>query len=234
MNPTNPPAAPPAAADTRFQKGNRGGPANPYARQCAQFRQALHEMVTKDDIQDLACDLLRLAKGGSLAAIKLLFAYVIGKPTPVPDPDRVELEDWKLLQEEVRHTREEVEVAFHGQPASTWTGPARVALDVNRTRIQADMLEQLGRHEEAVALRQAKLSRPDDPTTNGDSPAGAAAAAEPPPRPAYYAAGRPSMTNEFSGAPPAGGRPMPNGLSPAGREEDGLLAAFRRFYDQQR
>jgi hypothetical protein len=43
--------------------------------------------------------LIEQARGGDLAAIKLLFAYAIGKPSEGVDPDRVDVEEWKLALE---------------------------------------------------------------------------------------------------------------------------------------
>jgi hypothetical protein len=83
----------------RFARGNKGGPGNPFARRTAQFRKVLLEMVTDEDIQAAARKLIEQARAGDLAAIRLLFSYTIGKPAAAVDPDRVDVEEWKLLQE---------------------------------------------------------------------------------------------------------------------------------------
>jgi hypothetical protein len=83
----------------RFAKGNPGGPGNPFARKTAQFRKVLQETVTDEDIQAAARKLIEQARAGDLAAIRLLFSYTIGKPAAAVDPDRVEVEEWKLMQE---------------------------------------------------------------------------------------------------------------------------------------
>jgi hypothetical protein len=209
------PQAAPHAADTRFQKGNLGGPGNPYARQCAAFRKAIHEALDESDFRALAADLKVMARSGNLAAIKLLLAYAIGKPTPAPNPDRVELEDWKQLQEEVQHTKEAVENAFHGIPVDTWTAPARIALDVNKTRMRATMLEQMGHPERAQDLRLVKLGRPDDPLA--DAPAGKKDG---------------PMANGSKGKPTRE-KPIANGFSEPAAGNDGLLEAFRRMMAEE-
>src|SRR5581483_7032067 len=71
----------------RFAVGNAGGPGNPFARQTAALRAYLIEHVTERDLQDILDILLLNAKGGHLPSIKLLFAYVLGKPKPVVEPD---------------------------------------------------------------------------------------------------------------------------------------------------
>jgi hypothetical protein len=74
----------------RFLPNNSGGPGNPFARQVALLRKALIAAVSADDIAAIAEKLKEKALAGDLAAIKILFGYVLGKPTPVPDPDEVE------------------------------------------------------------------------------------------------------------------------------------------------
>jgi hypothetical protein len=64
----------------RFVKGNPGGPGNPHHRKVAGLRQALLNIVTEEDVEAIARKLIDVAKEGSLAAIKLFLAYVIGKP----------------------------------------------------------------------------------------------------------------------------------------------------------
>jgi len=87
------------AANGRFAKGNKGGTGNPFARQIAGFRKALVNAVTETDMAELARILLHKAREGDVAAMKLLFAYVLGKPAEAPDPDRLDLDDFQLLRE---------------------------------------------------------------------------------------------------------------------------------------
>jgi hypothetical protein len=83
----------------RFTTGNAGGSGNPFARQCAAFRARLCQVVTEEDIEEAARQLVARARAGELAAIKLLFAYVIGKPTEAPDPDTLDTQEWRQFQE---------------------------------------------------------------------------------------------------------------------------------------
>ena len=99
---TTPPAEDAPAIDRasggRFAKGNRGGPGNPFARQTAALRAALIQAVTEQDIKDIVTVLVRDAKRGQPAAIKLLFSYVIGKPAAAIDPDTLDMQEMDLLQ----------------------------------------------------------------------------------------------------------------------------------------
>jgi ABC-type Fe3+ transport system substrate-binding protein len=62
------------------------GPGNPYARQVASLRCALLAAVTEEDIQAVAQAMIAKAKEGNPAAAKLLFQYVLGKPSETVDP----------------------------------------------------------------------------------------------------------------------------------------------------
>ena len=88
-------------ANGRFVKGNSGGPGNPFARQVAALRRALIDAITEEDIKDIATAMLIKARAGDVAAAKLVFSYVLGRPAEAPDPDRLDLDDWQLLHEKV-------------------------------------------------------------------------------------------------------------------------------------
>jgi hypothetical protein len=74
----------------RFTKSNRGGPGNPYNRRVAELCRIMLEEVSDDAMRGIIQVLLHKAQTGDLAAIKLVLQYVLGKPTPAPDPDAVE------------------------------------------------------------------------------------------------------------------------------------------------
>lgn len=89
------PAAQPSPgrdAKGRFTTGNTGGPGNPFGRRLAAMRQAVMNAVSADDIEALLKKLLEMAMGGDLAAAKLVLQYAVGKPKPVAEPDRTEIE----------------------------------------------------------------------------------------------------------------------------------------------
>src|SRR5260370_25420622 len=95
---------PPPAEDSgrdalgRFTKGNPGGAGNPFARRVAARRSVLLECVTDKDMEHVACELVVQAKMGNLAAIKLLFQYVLGKPAATVDPDTLDLQEMELFR----------------------------------------------------------------------------------------------------------------------------------------
>src|SRR5581483_7476493 len=85
----------------RFRTGNPGGPGNPFGRQYAQLRQTLFDVVTPQAMRTLAQDLLCQASLGNLPALRLLLLYTVGRPVEPADPDRVNVEEWKLTRESI-------------------------------------------------------------------------------------------------------------------------------------
>src|SRR5205823_3604927 len=86
-------------ANGRFAPGNKGGSGNPFARQVAALRQALLDAVSPDDLAEIAKALADKAKRGDVAAAKVLLTYLVGKPAPAPDPDRLDVEEVGRLRE---------------------------------------------------------------------------------------------------------------------------------------
>lgn len=70
----------------RFITGNPGGPGNPHAGRVARLRARLLSAVGEGDIDDLVSAMLERARGGDIAAARLLLEYTIGKPASAPDP----------------------------------------------------------------------------------------------------------------------------------------------------
>jgi hypothetical protein len=82
----------------RFKPGNIGGPGNPFARRVAALRTALIETVKEDDMRYIAEQLVVMARLGDMAAIKLLFQYVLGKPAAAVDPDTLDHQELDLYR----------------------------------------------------------------------------------------------------------------------------------------
>jgi hypothetical protein len=61
------------------------------------MRAILDAVVDDARFQRIAGKLADLAEGGDIEAIKLVFAYQLGRPRIAPDSDRLDLEEWKLL-----------------------------------------------------------------------------------------------------------------------------------------
>src|SRR5262245_46223896 len=104
----------------RFLAGNGGGPGNPFARQVAKLRSALVQRVTEEDIVQIAEQLIVQAKLGNVAAIKLLFQYVLGKPADTVNPDILDIEEWRQCYQPLGQIMQEV-------PETMETLPAKVA-----------------------------------------------------------------------------------------------------------
>ena len=84
----------------QFAKGNPGGPGNPYARRVARLRATLLDAVGENGLADIVQGMVTAAKGGDVAAAKLLLSYLLGKPVESVEPDYVEIHERKLQSKE--------------------------------------------------------------------------------------------------------------------------------------
>ena len=80
----------------QFAKGNPGGPGNPYARHVARLRASLIEAVGDDGLAEIVQGMVTAAKGGDVAAAKLLLSYLLGKPAESVEPDYVDIHERQL------------------------------------------------------------------------------------------------------------------------------------------
>jgi len=103
-------------ANGRFTAGNRGGPGNPFKRQVAGIRQALIKSISEEEIHRVGRKLLELSLEGNVPAAKLLFEYVIGKPLPAPEPDRLDVDEWEGFQETACMKVEAAALSNVGEP----------------------------------------------------------------------------------------------------------------------
>lgn len=86
----------------RFAPGNPGGPGNPHARQVARLRAALLEAVTPADVREIIAVVVEAARGGDLAAAKLLFDRLLGPPVEADLIARIEELEVLLTQTPAR------------------------------------------------------------------------------------------------------------------------------------
>src|SRR5262245_3366204 len=89
-----------AGRDTkgRIARGNGVGCGNPFARRVAALRSALLEEVDEEKFRRMVRDLVEMALDKDLAAIKLVFHYVLGKPTPMVNPDDLDRLEFEQLK----------------------------------------------------------------------------------------------------------------------------------------
>ncbi len=91
-------------------------PGNPFARRVAALRQALVEAISPADLAAIARVMRDKALTGDVAAAKFLATYTVGKPTPAPDPDRLDAEEWKIFKETAPIAKEMPQVALAPDP----------------------------------------------------------------------------------------------------------------------
>ena len=80
----------------QFAEGNKCGTGNPYARRVARLRSALLDAVGESGLTDIVQGMVTAAKGGDVAAAKLLLSYLLGKPVESVEPDYVEIHERQL------------------------------------------------------------------------------------------------------------------------------------------
>ncbi len=185
-------------ANGRFAPGNVGGPSNPFARRVAELRKVMLDCVTNKEMETIVGELLVQAQMGKLAAIKLLFQYVLGKPAATVNPDTLDLQ-------EVEQYRQAPEPAVLQEILGARM-PADLACTLMRTvlpyvgRSQADLIAEtlLGPEPDAEADDEEAVepaTRP-APSPNGECNADAARrtttpqTAAGPDQPAAYGNGR--------------------------------------------
>lgn len=128
-------SSPTAGRDTngRFAKGNAGGPGNPHARRCAHLLVLFREAITAEDMHALFRKLFEMARDGNTGAIKIILAYLIGKPHSAPDPDMLDLDEWhKRLKNGV--APDDVSHLFKQPTTETLNQVARAALPMMQAR----------------------------------------------------------------------------------------------------
>ena len=64
----------------QFTTGNPGKPKGSLNKQ-TEYKKALNEAITTNDIHDIVTQLKQKAKSGCIQSIKILLEYSIGKPT---------------------------------------------------------------------------------------------------------------------------------------------------------
>ena len=97
-----PPNAKPAAdagraTNGQFAKGNKCSLGNPFARRIGALRTAFLNAVTDADVAAVARKLAELAASGDVQAAALFLAYAVGKPTQAVNPDRLDLDEFAVV-----------------------------------------------------------------------------------------------------------------------------------------
>jgi hypothetical protein len=200
----SPPATPPAAnnggrdAHGRFAKNNPGGPGNPFARRIAEFRKAIAAAATPEKVAAVVTKLEEKALEGDVAAAKLYLAYAVGRPAPAPDPDRLDVEEGRLAQQEMEVFRLMAQAVVYPL--------LETALDLVRSGRPAASDSFVEKTLDGIAAidaaEQAAAQQPEAPPANG-----ADRASVPPSESAPQAAAPPSANGAIGGPPTAEGQP---------------------------
>ena len=156
----NPTAQQPQGRDAkgRFTTGNAGGPGNPFGRRLADMRKAVMNAISVDDIEALLRKLLEMAMAGDIAAAKLVLQYAVGKPKPVAEPDRTEIEAWEI-EKQSWTPPDDVYDVMEGMPVRCASASSDAMSDV-RCRQFGDMIL-TGKMPEEKPLTEEERQRSD-------------------------------------------------------------------------
>jgi len=80
----------------RFLPGNKAATGNPHAKRVAELRSALLEAVTAEDLTAVVRALVTAAKQGDVAAARVLFERVLGRPLEADILERLEALEARL------------------------------------------------------------------------------------------------------------------------------------------
>jgi hypothetical protein len=150
-------------AKGRFTTGNPGGPGNPFARHVAQLRSALAQCVSEEDIRYIAKGLLSNSRIGHLPSIRILFMYVLGKPSGTVNPDTLDIDEWRQLVQPLAQIAAELPQALLTVPAATATDMVRSAQPYAQRMAGEEMTapspEECEQAKDEVARRQEQEAR---------------------------------------------------------------------------
>jgi hypothetical protein len=156
-------------ANGRFAPGNPGGQGNPYARKVAELRKEMVNFISVDDLKHVVFAIKMKAERGDISAARLLFQYVLGKPLPATDPDRVAVDEWEKLREQARPPREMSEV-MNGVPAQVASDVTRIAWPCKVEKNFAEPLRAEIKVLDELDAQRAKDKRPSGNGGNGQVP----------------------------------------------------------------
>jgi hypothetical protein len=180
--PTTDTPQPAAGRDSRgrFAKNNVGGPGNPFARAVAALRARLLQRVTEEDVDAVADQLIGMARGGDLAAIRLLLLYTVGKPAAAPDPDQLDAQELDLFTREAAGWDVFTPI-LKGLPASVALGVLRLLLPT-KAREYAEQIARGPEPDGQEPAQQDEAPSQPEPQAAAPPPTGKPAVNKPPRR----------------------------------------------------
>ena len=152
-------------ADGRFAKGNRGGPGNPYARQVAELRKRMLNAVKPEDLEEIMVAMARKAKEGNVQAAKLVVSYVVGKPLESLNPDRIDQDEWRNMQEDSDMMRQ-IDLLINTPEPALAIGLGRSLRMAGTQKWHEEMLDRF-EHPEKYREEIPELVVPRKPKANG-------------------------------------------------------------------
>ena len=137
---------------------NLGGPGNPFGRRVAHNRKLMHAYFTTEKVLALFGKLESMAMGGNVGASNTLMKYLVGKPLPAVNPDRVNHEEWEMRREQPH--LEEVAVQTEQHIPHQAAIVMQRAVDVSKVETLHQQFESgIARRQKVEAKQKARAER---------------------------------------------------------------------------
>jgi hypothetical protein len=157
-----------STASVQAPAASRARPANAFARQVAELRQSLADALKPEDFAAIALALLVKARSGDVGAARLLFQYVLGKPGPMPQPDRIDIDEWERFKETAPMVKEMCAL-MDAPPADFLLALARQVRPIVGDRAREMLAETLRLAREQCHAATIRAKAPMETDLNGDA-----------------------------------------------------------------
>jgi hypothetical protein len=111
------------------------------------------------------------ARQGDVAAARLVLSYAIGKPTEAENPDRLDIQEWEIRQQQMTDPRE-VDNCIQGVPIQFFTDIAEPVMEARMQSCASSYLErqkELHPDEYERLMQQRQTEQEPAPSTHGDN-----------------------------------------------------------------
>jgi hypothetical protein len=124
----------------------------------ARNRKIFLSAFSDKQVMALVEKLIEMAMEGDLSAMKLILQYLIGKPQPAPNPDRVNHEEWEMRRQQPH--LEEVAIQTQSQLPHPAVLLMQRAVDEGKVeKLEAQFRSSIAARKEADARQKARAER---------------------------------------------------------------------------
>jgi hypothetical protein len=122
------------------------------------MHQVMLAEVSEDDLRDIVRTVKQCAREGDMAAAKMVLAYCIGRPTAAVDPDRLDVQEVQLYQEQAVDAAA-LQTALQGVPAAVAAFLMGTGIDIAGRKLTQQFAQQF---QERFPDDVARAAAPDE------------------------------------------------------------------------